>query len=133
MIEEARILVLVVVAAVAAPAALACREVVPRAEALAAYPAPVIATVTLAERVDSPGWNTWRIGAVTAGVEEGASARVTYDFSATLSSDGCGLTELPPVGEKWVLYIAQADSSEVEEAYPLDYVREYDARLENIH
>ena len=133
MIEAVRILAIAFVALVGAPAALACREVVPREASLAAYPTPVIATVTLAERVDSPGWNTWRISAVAAGDEPRASARATYDFLATLSSDGCGLTDLPPVGEKWVLYIAQSDPSDVEEAYPLAYVREYDARLENVH
>jgi hypothetical protein len=133
MIEMVRTLVLAVVALVAAPAALACREAVPNSEALAAHPAPVIATVTLAERVDTPGWTTWKISAVAAVVEQGASAAATYDFLVTLSSAGCGQTKLPPVGQKWVLYIVRSDSSEVEEAYPLDYVREYDARLENVH
>lgn len=132
MIETVRILVAVVVVLAAAPAALACREVVPRAEELAAHATPVIATVTIAERIDTPGWNTWKIGAVETGVAQGVSAPAAYEFIATLSSDGCGQTPLPPVGEKWALYIERARSLEVGEAYPLEYVREYDERLANV-
>jgi hypothetical protein len=104
--------------------ALACREFVPRADKLAAM-APVMVTVTHSERLDTPGWNTWRVTAHA----DGSAAPATLQFMAALSSDGCGQTPLPPAGERWVVYLDRADSSNVLQAFPIDYVREYDVRL----
>lgn len=121
-----------VMALASAPAALACREIVPPADELAMHAAPVIATVKTAERVDNPGWNTWKISADDIAATPGVSAPDTFEFLSTLSSDGCGQTSLPPVGEKWVLYFGRGGSLKVRQAYPLEYVRQYDSRLADI-
>lgn len=116
---------------VAATDALACRMRVPRADELAQR-AIIIATVEHAERVEAPGWNTWRVVAETAS-EAGRSANPSiFAFTTTLSSDGCGPTPLPPAGERWVLYVDQAAPGEVLDAFPLDYVKAYDARLVDV-
>ncbi|PQZ80615.1 hypothetical protein CQ035_03555 [Brevundimonas sp. MYb46] len=110
---------------------MACRMRVPRADELAQRMI-IVATVSHAERVEAPGWNTWRVVAeITPEVERTAS-RPTFEFTTTLSSDGCGQTPLPSSGERWVLYLAQADTSEILDAFPLDYVKNYDARLADV-
>jgi len=115
----------------AATDALACRMIVPRAGELAQR-AIIIATVKNAERVEAPGWNTWRVVAENASEAERSANRSTFEFTTTLSSDGCGQTPLPPLGEHWVLYVDQADPSKVLDAFPLDYVRDYDVRLADV-
>lgn len=115
----------------AATDALACRMKTPRADELAQRTI-IIATVRHAERVEAPGWNTWRIVAeITSEVEQSVN-RSTFEFTTTLSSDGCGQTPLPRAGERWVLYLDQADTSEVLDAFPLDYVKDYDLRLADV-
>ena len=109
----------------AATNALACRMRVPRADDLAQR-AIIIASVKHAERVEAPGWNSWRV------IAESASDQSTFEFVATLSSDGCGRTPLPPAGERWVLYLEQGDRREVLDAFPLSYVKGYDERLANV-
>ncbi|MEJ0059215.1 MAG: hypothetical protein WDM79_06470 [Terricaulis sp.] len=115
----------------AATDALACRMRVPRADELAQR-AIVLASVSHAERVEAPGWNTWRIVAENTSDIERAEGRSLFEFTVTLSSDGCGQTPLPPVGERWVLYVDQVGSTEVLDAFPLSYVRAYDARLADV-
>ena len=115
----------------AATDALACRMRVPRADELAQL-AIIIANVKHAERVEAPGWNTWRVVAEHAQDVEHGVDRPTFEFTTTLSSDGCGQTPLPPAGERWVLYLDQADASEVLDAFPLDYVKDYDVRLSDV-
>jgi len=84
-----------------------------------------------AERVEAPGWNTWQVVAEITSEEQSVN-RSTFEFTTTLSSDGCGQTPLPPTGERWVLYLDQADTSEVLDAFPLDYVKDYDLRLADV-
>lgn len=111
--------------------ALACRMRVPRADELAQRTI-IVATVRHAERVKASGWNTWRVVAeITSEVERSVN-RSTFEFTTTLSSDGCGQTPLPPAGERWVLYLDQADTSEVLDAFPFDYVKDYDLRLADV-
>jgi hypothetical protein len=116
---------------VAATDALACRMRVPRADELAQRTI-IIAAVKHAERVDAPGWNTWRIVAEITPEVERSVDRSTFEFTTTLSSDGCGQTPLPPAGERWVLYLDQADTGGVLDAFPLDYVKDYDVRLADV-
>lgn len=115
----------------AATDAAACRTRVPRPAELAQR-AIVVATVTRAERVEVVGWNTWRIVAERAPNAGGGAHRSTFEFTTTLSSDGCGRTPLPPAGERWVLYVDQARPGEVLDAFPLDFAKEYDPRLADI-
>jgi len=110
--------------------ALACRMRVPRADELAQRTI-IVATVRHAERVEAPGWNTWQVVAEITSEEQSVN-RSTFEFTTTLSSDGCGQTPLPPTGERWVLYLDQADTSEVLDAFPLDYVKDYDLRLADV-
>lgn len=112
----------------AATDALACRMRVPRADELA-HRTIVMATVKHAERVEAPGWNTWRVVAEHVADAEG---RPTIEFLTTLSSDGCGQTPLPPAGERWVLYLDQVGTGEVLDAFPLDYAKDYDGRLADV-
>jgi hypothetical protein len=90
----------------------------------------IIASVARAERIEAPGWNTWRIVAGQAMEGERGEDRPAFEFTTTLSSSGCGRTPLPPTGERWVLYLA--NMSEVLDAFPLDYVKDYDARLADV-
>ena len=114
----------------AATDALACRMIVPRADELAQR-GIIIATVIRAERIEAPGWNTWRIVAEQAlGGARGGDR--PFEFTTTLSSSGCGQTPLPPAGERWVLYLDHSDMSEVLNAFPLDYVKDYDVRLGDV-
>ncbi len=115
----------------AASDALACRMIVPRADELAQR-VIIIATVKHAERVEAPGWNTWRIVAEHASGGDRDEDRPVFEFATTLSSSGCGQTPLPLFGERWVLYLDQADTSEVLAAFPLDYVKDYDLRLADV-
>lgn len=112
----------------AATDALACRMRVPRADDLAQRTI-VIATVKHAERVEAPGWNTWRVVAEHVSDAEG---RPTFEFLSTLSSDGCGQTPVPPAGERWVLYLDHVGAGEVLDAFPLDYAKDYDGRLADV-
>ena len=115
----------------AATDALACRMMAPRADELAQR-VIVIATVKHSERVEAPGWNTWRIVAEYVSGAERDEDRTAFEFTTTLSSSGCGQTPLPPPGERWVLYLDPADTSEVLGAFPLDYVRDHDRRLADV-
>ena len=115
----------------AATDAMACRMRVPRADELAQR-AIIIANVKHAERVEAAGWNTWRIVAERDSDVEPGDGRLKFEFTTTLSSDGCGQTPLPPAGEQWVLYLDQADAGQVLDAFPLDYVKDYDARLADV-
>ena len=89
----------------------------------------IIVSVKRAERIEAPGWNTWRIVAEQA---SGGETKISFEFTTTLSSSGCGQTRLPSTGERWVLYRDQADMSEVLGAFPLDYVKDYDVRLADV-
>lgn len=111
--------------------AMACRERIPRPDDLAQL-AFIAVTVTYAERLESPGWNRWRVIAETTSNGGGSEGRSTFEFTASLSSDGCGQTPLPPKGERWVLYLARGDSTKVLDAFPLAYVKAYDARLADV-
>lgn len=111
--------------------ALACRMKVPRPSELAAR-VIIIATVKDAERIESPGWNTWRVVVEPVSNGERIEDRPTFEFTTTLSSSGCGQTPLPPTGERWVLYLDQSDLSVVLDAFPLDYVKAYDLRLADV-
>lgn len=110
--------------------ASACRMMVPRADELAQR-AIILATVKRAERIESPGWNTWRIVAERA-LDGESEDRAAFEFTTTLSSSGCGQTPLPPSGERWVLYLDRAGMGEVLRAFPLDYVKDYDVRLADV-
>ena len=110
---------------------MACREIMPRPDDLAQM-AFTTATVTHAERVDAPGWNKWRVVAKTTPNVGGAAGQSTFDFTTTMSSAGCGQTPLPPEGERWVLYLDRADPTKVLDAFPLAYVKAYDARLADV-
>ncbi|QLC21224.1 hypothetical protein HFP51_02890 [Parasphingopyxis sp. CP4] len=109
--------------------ALACRMQVPNGERLVEYPVIVLASITFAEGVDTPGWNTWQLTAQLSQSNAGLSGDFVYHFNVTLSSTGCGQAELPVRGDRWVLYLDDANSSNVQRAYPLNYVRSHDARL----
>ena len=111
----------------AATDALACRMRAPRPDELAQRTL-VIATVKHAERVEAPGWNTWRVVAEHVPDAEG---RPTFEFLTTLTSDGCGQTPLPPAGERWVLYLDQV-AGEVLDAFPLDHAKDFDGRLADV-
>jgi hypothetical protein len=115
----------------AATDALACRMLVPRSGELAQQTI-IMATVDRAERIDTPGWNTWRIVAEQTFDGEPGEDRRAFEFTVTLSSSGCGQTPLPPTGERWVLYLDQADMNVVLHAFPLDYVKAYDVRLAEV-
>lgn len=101
----------------------------PTNEQFAEYTVAVLARVAEASRIDSPGWNTWRIRAER--MSEGWEGREPseFTFTATLSSNGCGQTELPPAGEVWVLFLAGTESSEVLDALPLEYLQRYEVTL----
>ncbi len=105
-----------------ANSAVACRYLVPRAEQLAAYEGRLLATVTSAERVENPGWNTWTVHAASISPSQAVQGPTEFTFSVTMSSDGCGQTPLPPAGEVWVLYFTEIGSSQVARAFPLDYL-----------
>lgn len=111
--------------------ASACRQRVFREGELAQHTTLVIATVKTAERLETPGWNTWRIVAESP-PDDGASGPLTYEFTTALSSNGCGQTPLPPAGERWVVYLDRTGSTTVLDAFPLEYARPYDARLSNL-
>ncbi|MBX3480473.1 MAG: hypothetical protein KF842_08730 [Caulobacter sp.] len=111
--------------------AMACRERIPRADDLAQR-AFIAVTVTHAEPLGTPGWNTWRVIAEATPNGGGQEDRSTFEFTAGLSSDGCGQTPLPPTGERWVQYLKEGDSTKVLEDFPLDYVGTYDARLADV-
>jgi len=111
--------------------AMACRMRMPRPDNLAQM-AFTTATVTHAERVEAPGWNTWRVIAETTSNVGGSAGRSTFDFTTTMSSDGCGQTPLPPEGERWVLYLDRGDPTKVLDAFPLAYVKAYDVRLADV-
>ncbi|MFA7261586.1 MAG: hypothetical protein WC068_01075 [Caulobacter sp.] len=111
--------------------AMACRMRMPRADDLGQM-AFITATVAHAERVEAPGWNTWRVIAETTSDAGRSEGRSTFDFTTTMSSDGCEQTPLPPKGERWVLYLDRADSTKVLDAFPLAYVKAYDARLADV-
>lgn len=115
-----------------ANSALACRYLVPRAEQLATYEGRVLATVTSAERVENPGWNTWTVHAASISPSEAVQGPAEFTFSVTLSSDGCGQTPLPPAGEVWVLYFTKIGSSQVARAFPLDYLAMHQVPLPDL-
>jgi hypothetical protein len=111
--------------------ASACRKIQPRPEELAQREA-IVATVISSERVEPSDWYGWRIVAegTFGGEEEG---RRSFDFKTRLYFGGCGEIPLPPAGERWVLYLDRADTSEVLDAFPLDDVKDLDARLAGVH
>ncbi len=111
--------------------ALACREAYPRSDELAQRRI-VFATVLGAERLESVGWNKWRVVAERTGASEATEDGFTYEFTVTLSSAGCGERPLPPKGERWVLYVDQGDLRKVLDAFPLTYARSFDARLADV-
>jgi hypothetical protein len=112
--------------------ALACRQLVPTTAQFAAYDVAVLAKVSGAERLVSPGWNTWRVSADRVSESDDWTGSTSYTFTVTLSSDGCGRTELPPVGEVWVLFFTGAQSGEVQDALPRAYLDHYDVALPDV-
>lgn len=115
----------------AAPAS-ACRTRVPKPTELAGYKLVMLASVQSAVRLDSPGWNSWRVTARGERTLAGSLRPTRYTFNATLSSSGCGLTPLPPAGERWVVYLHPKHPDRVIDAFPLDLVRSIDPRLANV-
>lgn len=114
------------------PHASACRQRVPTTAQFAEFEVAVLAQVTGAERLESPGWNTWRVNADRISESDNWTGPTSYTFNVTLSSDGCGRTELPPVGEVWVLFFAEAGSGEVQDALPRDYLDEFEVVLPEV-
>lgn len=111
--------------------ASACRKIQPQLEELAQRTI-VVATVTSSDRVDPSDWYAWRIVAEDISDVEGEGRR-SFDFKTRLYFGGCGEIPLPPAGERWVLYLDRADTSEVLDAFPLDDVKDLDARLAGVH
>ena len=111
--------------------ALACRQLVVQSAKLAEIKTVVLATVETSRRIEAPGWNTWRVTAKRVSSIEGSPSSERYEFTVTLSSNGCDPT-LPPRDEKWVLYLGDSPNGNVLHAYPLDYVKEYDGRLATV-
>ena len=110
----------------------ACRQRVPQAQELSRYENVLLVTVQSSVRIKNPGWNTWQITAKKAQVVKGSSKFSLYSFTTTVSSNGCGKAKLPNVGENWVIYVDRKKRQKVMEAFPLNYVREYDHRLANL-
>lgn len=111
--------------------ASACRQLQPQLEELAQRTI-VLATVTSSERVEPSDRYRWRIVAEESSDVRIREAPASFDFMTRLYVGGCGEIPLPPAGERWVLYLDQADMSEVLDAFPLDYVKDLDARLADV-
>src|SRR4030095_11692666 len=109
--------------------AWACRTIVPNAAELARYENVALVSVQAASRLENRGWNTWRVTARTLESIAGSRRSQDHIFVTTQSSDGCGLTPLPPQGERWIVYFSASAHDEIVAAYPLTLVREYDSRL----
>jgi hypothetical protein len=62
----------------------------------------------------------------------GSSNVQHFDVFATLSSDGCGVTNLPSRGDKWIIYARIIEGEGKQSAYPLALVKRYDRRLANV-
>ena len=114
------------------PSAWACRTVVPNDNRIAEHKGVVVVAILAGARLNSPGWNTWKLLARSVMIVAGSENRKEYAFSTTQSSDRCGLTPLPPKGEKWVIYFDRSAPGNVVEAFPLSLVRNHDPRLAHI-
>ena len=112
--------------------AVACRTVVPNSAELSRHENIALVSIQAATRLENPGWNTWRVTARTLDAIAGSTRPQDHTFVTTQSSDGCGLTPLPPRGERWIIYFSASAHDEVLAAYPLTLVREYDARLADV-
>jgi hypothetical protein len=112
--------------------AWACRMVVPNVAELARHENVALVSIQTATRLENPGWNTWRVTARTLESIAGSRRPQNYTFVTTQSSDGCGLTPLPPQGERWIVYFSASARDEILAAYPLALVREYDSRLADV-
>jgi hypothetical protein len=112
--------------------AWACRTLVPNDTGIAGHGGVVVVAIQTSARLNSVGWNTWKLRARRIKLVAGPASRKEYSFSTTQSSDGCGRTPLPPTGEKWVIYFDPSAPEKVVEAFPLSLAREYDPRLANV-
>lgn len=130
-----RILIVIIgLAMMAASPAMACRMLEPSALGLHQYETVLLASVVEAERVENPGWYTWRITAQTIQTIGGDQTTSRHTFTSTLYSIGCARSPMqaPPAGERWVLYLTPSDTAPIIRAFPLDYVRDHDPRLANL-
>jgi hypothetical protein len=124
---------LAIASAIGAPSsAWACRTLVPNDVEIARHDGVVVVAVLTGTRLKNPDWNVWRLTTRTVKTIAGSVKLPKYTFTTTQSSGGCGMTPLPPAGEKWVVYSDHSAPGRVAEAFPLPLARQHDPRLANV-
>jgi len=109
--------------------AQACRMIVP--QGLSSFQEAVVVSVQSSKRLSTTPFNVWRIQAKPKLVISGSPSAETYVFHGRIGISGCQ-NDRPKRGALWVLYLREGAADGVDQAYPLDYVRAYDARLDSV-
>lgn len=122
-----RIIAAIAFCALAAPMqAQACRVEVP--QGLSSFQDAVVVSVESSKRLSRTPFNVWRIQAKPKLVIAGSPSAEAYEFRSVIGRNGCR-NDRPKRGALWILYLREGAADGVDSAYPLDYVRAYDARL----
>lgn len=105
--------------------AMACRLLSPTQHQLAAHTF-VLVTVKSSERPDPDNDYTWKI---VAERRLASGSGTTFTFETTQALGACGDIPLPPVGQRWVLYLEHPGSQKVAVALALKNAKDIDRRL----
>lgn len=122
----------IIAAAIAASAspAFACRALYPPSLHLASYTDVVVAKVSSAEEVASPGWIKWHLKWDAVRVVSGRAQLGPFEKEVSLFSDGCKPQPLPTSGDLWALYLQKEGATySIDLALPVEWAGRADPRV----